>query len=74
MNLNIDFEKLLNDAVAAAVAATAEAKNREPDFASKADQMELIAKISANTTISILKGYHQQLFDALQNFEASRQS
>lgn len=73
MNLNIDFEKLLNDAVDAAVAATAETKNREPNFASKADQMELIAKVSASTTISILKGYHQQLCDALQNCEATLQ-
>lgn len=65
MKIDIDFDKLLNESVNAAVEATTAMTDKHPDFSSKHEQMQLIATVSAQTTIWILRQYHLMLENSL---------
>lgn len=65
MKIDIDFDKLLNDSVNAAIDATIDATYKNPDSASTNERFQQIAIVSANTTISILRNYHAALEHAL---------
>ena len=65
MKIDIDFDKLLNDSVNAAIDATIDTTDKNPDSASVNERLQQIAIVSANTTISILRNYHVALEHAL---------
>lgn len=65
LKIDIDFDKLLNDSVNAAIDATADATTKKPDSASVNERLQQIAVVSATTTISILRNYHAALEHAL---------
>ena len=62
--MNIDFDKLYLDAVESALKSSEDLRDKHPESDSLSKQFELIAKISAFTTVQILKDYHQQIEDA----------
>lgn len=65
MKIDIDFDKLLNDSVNAAIDTTADVTTKKPDSASVNERLQQIAVVSATTTISILRNYHAALEHAL---------
>lgn len=73
MKIDIDFEKLLNDSINAAINATIDVSDKNPDFASRHAQYQLIATISAHTTIQILRDYHAMLETAFQTLDTIHQ-
>lgn len=73
MSLDIDFDKLLNDSLESSARSSEYLRNRYPESSETTEHLELVAKISAHTTIQILKQYHQQLVDALSEVESIHQ-
>ncbi len=73
MYLDIDFDKLLSDSLEASAHASEFMRNHHPEGSTTSEQLDLIAKVSATTTIQILKQYHQQLVDALSEDESIHQ-
>lgn len=65
MNIDIDFDKLLEDSLEASAKSSEYFRDHLPESYRTAERLELIAKVSAHTTIQILKQYHQQLVDSL---------
>lgn len=62
--MNIDFDKLYLNAVESALKSSEDLRDKFPESDSLSKQLELIAKVSAFTTVQILKDYHQQIEDA----------
>lgn len=61
--MNIDFDKLYLNAVENALKSSEDLRDKFPEFDSLSKHLEFIAKISAFTTVQILKDYHQQIED-----------
>lgn len=68
MKINIDLDELLNNSLNAAIDATIKATDKNRDTDALNQQLQLIATVSAKTTISILRNYHAALEEALTNF------
>lgn len=62
--MNIDFDKLYLNAVENALKSSEDLRDKFPESDSLSKQLELITKVSAFTTVQILKDYHQQIEDA----------
>lgn len=71
MKLDIDFDKLLSDSLDGTSSAYESLRNQYPDMESSFEFCRKVSAISADTTIRILKQYHQQLVDALSRTEAT---
>lgn len=71
MQIEIDFDKLLNDSVNAAVNATIKTSDMRPESSNHYDQFRLISTISAKITVDILREYHAMLEDSLNNNQAT---
>ena len=67
IKIDINFDELLNESVNAAIDATVSCSYCNPDSAPTNEQLQQIAIVSANTTISILRKYHAALEDALSS-------
>lgn len=65
MKIEIDFDELLKHSVNSAIKATTKMTDKHPEFALKGEQLQLIATISAETTIQILRDYHAMLEKSL---------
>lgn len=65
MKIEIDFNELLRRSVNSAVDATTKMTDKHPEFSSKCEQLQIIASISAQTTIQILREYHAMLEKSL---------
>lgn len=65
MRIEIDFNELLRRSVNSAVDATTKMTDKHPEFSSKGEQLQIIASISAQTTIQILREYHAMLEKSL---------
>lgn len=65
MKIDIDFDELLNNSVNAAIDATTTLSDKNRDSDALNQKLQLIATVSARTTISILRDYHHALENAL---------
>ncbi len=65
MKIDIDFDELLNNSVNAAIHATTALSDKNRDTDAINQKLQLIATVSAKTTISILRDYHHALEEAL---------
>ena len=65
MKIEIDFDELLRRSVNSSIDATTKMLDKQPEFASKGEQLQLIATVSAHTTIQIVREYHEMLENSL---------
>ena len=65
MKIDIDFDELLRQSLNASIDATMNVSDNHPEFASRSEQMKLIATVSAHTTVQILRKYHEMLENSL---------
>lgn len=68
MKIDIDFDELLNDSLNAAIDATIKSTDNNRDADALNRQLQIIATVSAKTTVSILRNYHTALEEALTSF------
>lgn len=72
MKIDIDFDDLLRRSVNASIDATVKMSDTHPEFSSRSEQLQLIATVSAHTTIQILREYHEMLENSLNSGDTTR--